>query len=58
MFKVRVDATVLPVDATNVAASAGDGHEGRLSHRPAQRGEAMDQGSLANTTCTNGLHSP
>ena len=33
MLKVRVDAAVLPVDATNVAASAGDGHESRFSHR-------------------------
>jgi hypothetical protein len=37
MLKVRVDATVLPVDATNVAASAGDSHESRFSRHLGDR---------------------
>jgi hypothetical protein len=31
-----MDATVLPVEATNVTASAGDGHESRFSHHGRQ----------------------
>ena len=31
-FKVRVDTTIGPVDATDVAASAGNSHESGFSH--------------------------
>ena len=32
-----MDATVSPVDATDVAASAGDGHKSRFSHHLGDR---------------------